>query len=67
LKPPQIFQHEFLQNFSINMFCKVWTTRVVIMFCSILLCAGSFSDALVLFYPPTSWGDDCYCVYLTAF
>ncbi|KAJ6973219.1 hypothetical protein NC653_033527 [Populus alba x Populus x berolinensis] len=22
LKPPQIFQHEFLQNFSINMFCK---------------------------------------------
>jgi hypothetical protein len=23
LKPPQIFQHEFLQNFSINMFCKV--------------------------------------------
>lgn len=24
LKPPQIFQHELLQNFSINMFCKVW-------------------------------------------
>ncbi|KAJ6723654.1 STROMAL PROCESSING PEPTIDASE CHLOROPLASTIC-RELATED [Salix koriyanagi] len=23
LKPPQIFQHEFLQNFSINMFCKI--------------------------------------------
>ncbi|GAU18885.1 hypothetical protein TSUD_228750 [Trifolium subterraneum] len=23
LKPPQIFQHELLQNFSINMFCKV--------------------------------------------
>lgn len=22
-KPPQIFQHELLQNFSINMFCKV--------------------------------------------
>lgn len=21
--PPQIFQHELLQNFSINMFCKV--------------------------------------------
>lgn len=24
VKPPQIFQHELLQNFSINMFCKVW-------------------------------------------
>jgi len=23
LKAPQIFQHELLQNFSINMFCKV--------------------------------------------
>ena len=23
LNPPQIFQHELLQNFSINMFCKV--------------------------------------------
>lgn len=23
LKPPQIFQHELLQNFSVNMFCKV--------------------------------------------
>lgn len=23
MKPPQIFQHELLQNFSINMFCKV--------------------------------------------
>lgn len=23
VKPPQIFQHELLQNFSINMFCKV--------------------------------------------
>lgn len=24
MKPPQIFQHELLQNFSINMFCKVY-------------------------------------------
>lgn len=23
VKPPQIFQHELLQHFSINMFCKV--------------------------------------------
>lgn len=23
LKPPQIFQHELIQNFSFNMFCKV--------------------------------------------
>lgn len=23
LKPPQIFKHELLQNFAINMFCKV--------------------------------------------
>ncbi|GAA0138514.1 metalloprotease [Lithospermum erythrorhizon] len=23
MKPPQIFQHELLQNFSINMFCKI--------------------------------------------
>ena len=23
VKPPQIFHHELLQNFSINMFCKV--------------------------------------------
>lgn len=22
-KPPQVFQHELIQNFSINMFCKV--------------------------------------------
>lgn len=22
-KPPQIFQHELIQNFSVNMFCKV--------------------------------------------
>lgn len=31
LKPPQIFQHELLQNFSINMFCKVW--RGLVFFC----------------------------------
>lgn len=24
VKLPQIFQHELLQNFSINFFCKVW-------------------------------------------
>ena len=23
-KPPVIFQHELIQSFSINMFCKVW-------------------------------------------
>ncbi|XP_057758840.1 stromal processing peptidase, chloroplastic [Arachis stenosperma] len=28
LKPPQIFQHELLQNFSINMFCKIPVNRV---------------------------------------
>lgn len=28
LKPPQIFQHELIQNFSFNMFCKVHTTVV---------------------------------------
>ncbi|KAL9347677.1 hypothetical protein Peur_059043 [Populus x canadensis] len=28
LKPPQIFQHEFLQNFSINMFCKIPVSKV---------------------------------------
>ncbi|XP_054811857.1 stromal processing peptidase, chloroplastic isoform X2 [Prosopis cineraria] len=27
-KPPQIFQHELLQNFSINMFCKVPVNKV---------------------------------------
>lgn len=26
LKPPQIFKHELLQNFAINMFCKVFVT-----------------------------------------
>ncbi|CAK7348928.1 unnamed protein product [Dovyalis caffra] len=28
MKPPQIFQHEFLQNFSINMFCKIPVSKV---------------------------------------
>ncbi|KAM1332240.1 hypothetical protein ACFX2F_008433 [Malus domestica] len=28
LKPPQIFQHELIQNFSFNMFCKVPVSRV---------------------------------------
>ncbi|CAN1837818.1 Stromal processing peptidase, chloroplastic [Linum perenne] len=28
LKPPQIFQHEFLQNFSINLFCKIPVNKV---------------------------------------
>ncbi|KAK8526974.1 hypothetical protein V6N12_054206, partial [Hibiscus sabdariffa] len=28
VKPPQIFQHELLQNFSINMFCKIPVTKV---------------------------------------
>ncbi|XP_039024549.1 stromal processing peptidase, chloroplastic-like isoform X2 [Hibiscus syriacus] len=28
IKPPQIFQHELLQNFSINMFCKIPVTNV---------------------------------------
>ncbi|XP_019421372.1 PREDICTED: stromal processing peptidase, chloroplastic-like isoform X1 [Lupinus angustifolius] len=28
LKPPQIFQHELLQNFSINMFCKIPVNKV---------------------------------------
>ncbi|XP_028771998.1 stromal processing peptidase, chloroplastic [Neltuma alba] len=28
VKPPQIFQHELLQNFSINMFCKVPVNKV---------------------------------------
>ncbi|GFP89439.1 probable zinc protease pqql, partial [Phtheirospermum japonicum] len=27
-KPPQIFQHELLQNFSINMFCKIPVNKV---------------------------------------
>ncbi|KAL7244549.1 hypothetical protein ACSBR2_000018 [Camellia fascicularis] len=27
-KPPQIFQHELLQNFSINMFCKIPVSKV---------------------------------------
>lgn len=26
MKAPQIFQHELLQNFAINMFCKVWNS-----------------------------------------
>lgn len=26
MKAPQIFQHELLENFSINMFCKVWNS-----------------------------------------
>lgn len=30
MKPPQIFQHELLQNFSINIFCKV---EIVFLFC----------------------------------
>lgn len=33
LKPPQIFKHELLQNFAINMFCKVF----VIIFCFLRL------------------------------
>ncbi|KAI4339987.1 hypothetical protein MLD38_024869 [Melastoma candidum] len=28
VKPPQIFQHELLQNFSINMFCKIPVSKV---------------------------------------
>ncbi|KAL2349437.1 hypothetical protein Fmac_003437 [Flemingia macrophylla] len=28
LKPPQIFQHELLQNFSINIFCKIPVNKV---------------------------------------
>ncbi|OAY51233.1 stromal processing peptidase, chloroplastic [Manihot esculenta] len=28
MKPPQIFQHELLQNFSINMFCKIPVSKV---------------------------------------
>ncbi|XP_034224018.1 stromal processing peptidase, chloroplastic isoform X2 [Prunus dulcis] len=28
LKPPQIFQHELIQNFSFNMFCKIPVSRV---------------------------------------
>ncbi|XVE56311.1 hypothetical protein DITRI_Ditri03aG0228400 [Diplodiscus trichospermus] len=28
MKPPQIFQHELLQNFSINMFCKIPVNKV---------------------------------------
>ncbi|KAF7150191.1 hypothetical protein RHSIM_Rhsim02G0142400 [Rhododendron simsii] len=28
VKPPQIFQHELLQNFSINMFCKIPVNKV---------------------------------------
>ncbi|XWS24637.1 hypothetical protein CRYUN_Cryun28dG0119700 [Craigia yunnanensis] len=28
MKPPQIFQHELLQNFSINMFCKIPVNEV---------------------------------------
>ncbi|KAA8541397.1 hypothetical protein F0562_025360 [Nyssa sinensis] len=28
IKPPQIFQHELLQNFSINMFCKIPVNKV---------------------------------------
>ncbi|KAK9950839.1 hypothetical protein M0R45_006305 [Rubus argutus] len=28
LKPPQIFQHELIQNFSFNMFCKIPVNRV---------------------------------------
>ncbi|XP_039041127.1 stromal processing peptidase, chloroplastic-like [Hibiscus syriacus] len=28
IKPPQIFHHELLQNFSINMFCKIPVTKV---------------------------------------
>lgn len=36
-KRPQIFQHELLQNFSINMFCKVIITFLVILY-NILIC-----------------------------
>lgn len=32
VKDPQIFQHELLQNFSINMFCKVTTFVIVLNF-----------------------------------
>lgn len=31
VKPPQIFQHELLQNFSINMFCKVWILAIWVL------------------------------------
>ncbi|KAL3604799.1 hypothetical protein D5086_005658 [Populus alba] len=39
LKPPQIFQHEFLQNFSINMFCKIPVSKVQTYgdLCSVLM------------------------------
>lgn len=33
VKPPQIFQHELLQNFSINMFCKVQNTHGNLLIC----------------------------------
>lgn len=28
-KPPVIFQHELIQSFSINMFCKVWLPATI--------------------------------------
>lgn len=41
-KLPQIFQHELLQNFSINMFCKV-NVIFYVFSCELMLSAFSFN------------------------
>lgn len=45
-KPPQIFQHELLQNFSFNMFCKVYHSLRV----SILNCESSTLTILIAYF-----------------
>lgn len=46
-KKPQIFQHELLQNFSINMFCKVWLDLVLNSYC--VISYFDFFSVIVIF------------------
>lgn len=39
-KPPVIFQHELIQSFSINMFCKVWLPATLYSYSYVLRLCG---------------------------
>lgn len=49
LKPPQIFQHELIQNFSFNMFCKVQGTVEFLPTMSIFGLKNSYLIWLLIF------------------
>ena len=53
MKSPQIFQHELLQNFSINMFCKVRIGPIVLFglfVCHLVFFSASIVTCLVLLH-----------------